>query len=336
MNVHPDNLDLKGETVLLRQLYGKAESDYAELINFCRTVISEIDRTYPVVYKKARRVIRTCLNSVQKNPFLLNMSLYGTYDSYLYSHSANVTILSLYLGKAYGMKEEELIQLGIAAIMHDTGMTRYLYLANQERELKDYEMEKIKNHVILSCENLDRIADFDYNFREEVAKTILHSHERHSGIGYPFGLKGSEINLMAQIISLADAYEAMTHFRPWRRALDHHAAIRQLIEVESSLFNPVALKKLTALLTVYPPGTLVKLTNGAVAEVFKTNPESFLKPIVKIVMDENFRKVRPYLVDLASNKLLGIDRVLDYREIEAKAPRFKGVLELSRIWVNWD
>jgi HD-GYP domain-containing protein (c-di-GMP phosphodiesterase class II) len=73
---------------------------------------------------------------------------------------------------------------------------------------------------------------------KDAVPIILHHHERFSGHGYPFGLRGSEIPLGARIVAIADAYDAMTHDRPYKRAMDHDSAIRELRRHAGTQFDP--------------------------------------------------------------------------------------------------
>src|SRR4029079_19006533 len=73
---------------------------------------------------------------------------------------------------------------------------------------------------------------------KDAVPIILHHHERYSGHGYPFGLRGPEIPLGARIVAIADAYDAMTHDRPYKRAMDHDSAIRELRRHAGTQFDP--------------------------------------------------------------------------------------------------
>ena len=73
---------------------------------------------------------------------------------------------------------------------------------------------------------------------KDAVPIILHHHERFSGHGYPFGLRGSDIPLGARIVAIADAYDAMTHDRPYKRAMDHESAVRELRRHAGTQFDP--------------------------------------------------------------------------------------------------
>lgn len=324
-----------GEKVSSGALFRNARRQYSDLISLSRTAVDETNKTYPVIYKRIRRVAADCVKTVQSNPFLLNMFLFNTLDDYLYAHGANVAILSAYLADECGFGESEKTRLFAACVLHDTGMFRYLPLAKKEKKFTDCEAEIIREHVGLSRENMDKIADFDYSTKEEVAETVLSSHEKYDGSGYPDGLRGEEMSAPAKIISLADAYEAMTHSRPWRPAMDPHRALRILIEEENHLFDPALVGKCADVLSLYPPGSFVRLSDGRFGEVFRANRESFSRPAVKILKDEKFADVRPYIVDLADNKLVSIDRAVTCGELEKTDPKCKGRTEIERVWVNW-
>ena len=170
-------------------------------------------------------------------------------DHYTHGHTERVTNLSLAIAKKMSLKnkksfdEKFLEHLHIAGLLHDIGKIGVPEaILNKEGTLTDEERKKIQEHSILGTTILQPI--------KELGESILgvkHHHERYDGQGYPAGLKGDEIPLIASIISVADAFDAMTTDRPYRRALSDKEAIEEIMRVSGKQLDPEVTKVLIEL-----------------------------------------------------------------------------------------
>jgi putative nucleotidyltransferase with HDIG domain len=170
-------------------------------------------------------------------------------DPYTIGHSARVAQLSCALGKRLGMGDAELGHLERAALFHDVGkigMPDDVLL--KEEQLTGRELEVMRRHPLEGAEIL-RMAPFLDRY---VAIVAAH-HERYDGTGYPAGRKDSEIPVHAQIIALADAYDAMTTTRPYRQALTNEEAVDGLLEFRGTQFSPVLTDAFVKMLREEPP-----------------------------------------------------------------------------------
>ncbi|MBU2530448.1 MAG: HD domain-containing protein, partial [Elusimicrobia bacterium] len=232
----------------------QAKAMYSDIVCISRKILSGIDSSYIDIYEEAYSQISKCIALLKKNSFLLQYIKYYSADNYLCAHTANTCILSLSIGIAMNLKEEELSVLGISALLHDIGMTNFISLARKERRLNAAEINLIQKHSLWGVKKLNKIIDFNYSTKERIGKIISPVHERYDGTGYPEGLKSNEIDLLPSIISIADFYEAMTHRRPWRKQTCCHSIIKNFIENNPPDFNPLVIKKLIEVLSVFPPG----------------------------------------------------------------------------------
>jgi len=155
-------------------------------------------------------------------------------DPYTMGHSARVARMSCELGRRLGMDEEELSHLERAAIFHDLGkiQTPDDVLLKGER-LSNAEEEQMKHHPVDGTEIL-RMAPFLHRY----IPVVRAHHEWYNGAGYPDGTKGGEIPLHAQLIALADAFDAMTTDRPYRQALTTEEAIEEILRYRGTQFSP--------------------------------------------------------------------------------------------------
>ncbi len=160
-------------------------------------------------------------------------------DKYTESHSSNVTKYSDLLARAVGIHGIELEKLKLAANLHDIGKINIGNdILNKPGKLNAHEFEQIKHHTIYSGKILDPFKKLG-----NIDEAGLHHHERFDGAGYPFGLSGRNIPLNARIISIADAFDAMTTDRYYREAMPLEYAINELKVNKGGQFDPFLVDK---------------------------------------------------------------------------------------------
>lgn len=140
-----------------------------------------------------------------------------------------------------GVPKQEITLIAEAAVMHDIGKIAIPdNVLNKPGRLTQDEFEIMKTHSVKGCELLDSIPKLKENPIYEYAYDICrHHHERWDGRGYPDGLKGNDISLWAQIVSVADVYDALVNERVYKRAYPHDVAVQMIINGECGQFNPV-------------------------------------------------------------------------------------------------
>lgn len=150
--------------------------------------------------------------------------------------------------------------LKIAALLHDIGKIGISEnLLNKSDALSPKEIKAINEHPLMGVEILNPISEF-----KDVLLGVKYHHERYDGKGYPFGLKGDQIPLAAAIIAVADAYDAMTSDRPYRKALSDAEACNQILLNREKQFNPVVVD---AFLKVYKNKDVIEDSIGSAETV---------------------------------------------------------------------
>lgn len=150
-------------------------------------------------------------------------------------HSRRVATLVRKVAKAMNFEPRQISLLGIAGVLHDIGMLSIEEaILMKPGKLSDEEYEQIKSHTVVSSDILEPIEDLS-----AVITTIRHHHEYFDGSGYPDGLKGEDIPVGARILGIADAYDAMTGIRPYRKTpLPHEEALKRIAEGSGTQFDP--------------------------------------------------------------------------------------------------
>lgn len=161
-------------------------------------------------------------------------------DNYTHGHTTRVTNLSLEIAGKIGQTDKKIFGKGffenlhIASLLHDIGKIGIPeHILNKRGDLTIGERNKIKKHPLIGAAILKPIKDL-----EEPLLGVKYHHERYDGQGYPEGLKGDQIPLIASIISVADSFDAMITDRPYRAALEKQQAIAEIRRLGSRQFNP--------------------------------------------------------------------------------------------------
>jgi HD-GYP domain-containing protein (c-di-GMP phosphodiesterase class II) len=154
-------------------------------------------------------------------------------DKYTAGHSDRVTVYARITAEAMGESIERVEMITQAGMLHDIGKLGCHANLNKPGKLTEEEYEIFKLHPTFGKEILEPIA-----FLQPLIPGIHSHHERWDGKGYPLGLQGEEIPIMARILSVADAYDAMTSSRAYRRALEHSVAVAELKRCSGTQFDP--------------------------------------------------------------------------------------------------
>ena len=153
-------------------------------------------------------------------------------------HSEQVSRLVVQIGRMLNLTDQEIKELETAALMHDIGKIAISdIILNKEGSLTNTEFDKIKKHPETGYHILKSVDAYS-----ELAEYVLSHHERWDGKGYPRGLKGDEIPLFSRIISVADAFEAMTANRTYRNAISKEEAVKELVRCSGTQFDPDIVK----------------------------------------------------------------------------------------------
>lgn len=154
-------------------------------------------------------------------------------DPFLSGHSARVAVIALLLSKELDLNEKDSKTLEYAAIVHDIGMLSVPdNILEKSSKLTEDEYKVIKRHPDTGVRILKNI-----DFLSEALPIIRHHHEKFDGTGYPLGLEKKDIPLGARILALADAYDSMKTERPFRKGLDHDAAVQEIARCKGTQFD---------------------------------------------------------------------------------------------------
>ncbi|WP_434751999.1 HD-GYP domain-containing protein [Paenibacillus amylolyticus] len=233
----------------------------------------------------------------QKEAMIMLMDMNSS-DFDLYNHSLNVCVYTLVLGVASGYTRQQLMEIGLGALLHDIGKTQISSdILHKPSRLSDEEYKIIQQHTTYG----HRILKDEPGIPLLAAHCALQHHERIDGSGYPFGLKGNEIHEYAKWIALADSYDAMTTNRVYRQALLPHQAVEVLYTGSGILYEQRMLEKFRDCVAIYPVGISVTLSTGEVGVVAAIQPRVPQRPLIRVLKDAEGQVLSaPYEINLAT------------------------------------
>ncbi len=235
-------------------------------------------------------------------------------------NAINCTVLATLVGRNMSMVKHKLLHLATAALLHDVGMLRLPpEIIGKKGKLAPEEQKKIRTHPIHSYKIITR----EFKYAEEIGLAALQHQERWDGAGYPRGIAGRNIILPARIISVVDSFEAMVSSRPYRGSMIGYAAMRAILSDNSRRFDPEVLKVFIRTMGIYPIGSIVLLSNGAIGRVIENNVDAPLKPMVKVMINERGREYpddNGEVIDLYNEKGVFIAKAIDPKEIRSEPP----------------
>ena len=203
---------------------------------------------------------------------------------YLYDHSLKQCLLSLSLASAAGYSRSQSIEIAQGALLADVGMMLVPERVRLKRgKLTEGEIQEVRRHPMLAMGLLERI----HGLSEAVLIIPYQHHERLGGSGYPDKRAGAAVSRFSRIVSVADVFTALINRRTYRESMMPYQAMVSLLSMGGSgQLDSDHIKHLLKTLSIFPLGSLVRLSSGRIAKVVTPNPAEFTKPVVSLMTDE--------------------------------------------------
>jgi len=260
----------------------KIKTYYINLLLFIENLFIRATISDELDYKGVTEKIRELVEYIKEDRRYL-MRVIKDYEpppekNYLIAHSVRSSIISVIIGTCLKLPNHKLIELGIAALLHEIGMLKLpsqIYM--NDRPLTATEQKAILSHPILG---FTLLKSFDIPI--PICLAALEHHERENATGYPRRITGDKIGLYSKIISVACSYDALSSKRPHKEAKDGYTGMLELLKNEGKMYDDTVVKALVLSLSIYPIGLHVLLSNGKKAQVVDINPSNPRLPIVQI------------------------------------------------------
>ena len=231
----------------------------------------------------------------------------------LHTHAINVMLLSMMIGRSQRWGVGPLGELGLGGLFHDAGLLRIpdTLRMRPESEWTLTERTHIQEHTTLGATMMQGIPEFPPGAQAVVA---MH-HEHWDGSGYPVKLAGEKIPLPARYAAVANRYDELCHPISLIGACSPAEALARMFKLENAHFDPELLTRFIKLMGIYPPGSLVELSNGAIGLVTGINRDQTLRPLV-MLWQEGIRSDDAPVIDLTNEPELSISRGLRESDLE--------------------
>lgn len=286
----------------------KAREAHSEAIERTTSIFAGLKSTDKVDVEELKSTAGDLVVEVLNNPqAFAYLNIMKTKDSYLYVHSVDVGILSIIFGKALELSYDELKELTMAALLHDTGK---LFLSPtllyKEAAYTDEEIEQIKQHTQKGYDTLIK-----QGIGKKMARPALEHHEWIDGSGYPSAMTGAQISRFSRIISICNVYNNLTMPGGRQGSIAPYKAVHIITSEVGRHFDSELTKIFLRVVGVYPNGTMSLLSNNSICRVVDQNVDSPLRPVLQLVSDADGKRIDEIeLIDLAVEKDYYIKEVI--------------------------
>lgn len=265
-----------------------AKQTYERSVAVTKEVVSSVRMGRSASVKKVKRAVQAIVDQVLANEAsLVGLTTIRDYDEYTFTHSVNVCIFSVAIGKRLGLSKLQLYDLGLAALFHDVGKSRVpLDVLNKQGPLDETEWRVMQAHPWLGVLTLLGLRGYG----EIPYRGLIVAYEHHMKTdltGYPKSLRPRSLSVFSKIVAVADSYDAATTRRAYQSVPIHpDQVLKEMWTNPRRGLDPVLVKAMINLLGIYPVGTCVVLDTYEVGIVHAANPDlaQLHRPLVRIVL----------------------------------------------------
>lgn len=293
-----NTMDIIPEDVIEEDTRKEAVSEVhktmTQLIDITVTKGRSVNRNLGSTFRNVFSAILSDLT--RKKNIMINLTNLHTTEGYLFHHSVNVAILAGILGLSKGYNRQQMEELGVGALLFDIGMTQVpSEVWNKKGALSEAERAIMHTHTEKGFELLRN--RFDISLLS--AHCAYQHHERYDGQGYPRQLRASEIHEYAQIVAIADVFDALTSTRPYRNRYKPNDAIELLFASGNAMFDLDIVLLFCKHICIYPVSTTVMLSSRQIGVISANHPGMIQRPTVRVLRESDGREVNsPYELDM--------------------------------------
>lgn len=282
-----------------------AKRTYSQGVAVTKEVLNSIRLGRTANIRKVKRAVQMIVDQVLTNETsIIGLTTLRDYDEYTFTHSVNVCIFSVALGRKIGFTKLQLYDLGMAALLHDVGKARVpVEILNKTANLTEADWRAIQTHPWRGAVTLFAMRGYE----GVPYRSILVAHEHHMKTdltGYPRHVRPRNLGVYSRLVAVADGFDAATTRRAYQATpLEPDQVLREMWENPKRGYDPIMVKALINLIGIYPVGTCVILDTFEVAVVASLNPDrqQLNRPSVRVILTPDGGMVPPpgTLIDLS-------------------------------------
>jgi len=249
---------------------------------------------------------------------LINLSS-GGYS--FHNHSLNVTVLAVIAGHALGLNTEELRVLGIGGVLHDIGKINLpASTVNKTEKLTASEEKLIQGHIAAGVRMITKVEGIP----EQVVEVIANHHEFLDGSGYPRGVSEDSISTICRLITIADIYDNLCNPGDPSKSVPPKTAMAILFAKYKGKLDLKLVQHFIQTFGIYPPGTIVELSDQSIGLVVTVNSGSALKPVV-LLYNPDIPVHQAILLDLSKQEDVDISKVIKSSDCPERVIEYLGI-----------
>lgn len=294
----PENKVVYINKISVEKEIDNAKVCYSAAKNIVKNIMEGIRLGRMLDMNQARKTVDEVVDSILSNSDALAwLTKIKNKDDYTAEHSLNVCVLSATFARHLGHDEREIRQVALGGLLHDVGKAKIpLEILNKPGRFTNEEFDIMKQHPTFGRSMLMSLPQSDLS---AVDIAFCH-HERMDEQGYPRGLKAHQIPYFAKLVSLTDAYDAITSSRCYDQGRASMDALDIIYQHKGKQFDEELAVEFIKCVGVYPAGSIVEMTNKEVGIVIAANEKKKLKPRIILVMDTEQNWIKQSIIDLYS------------------------------------
>jgi HD-GYP domain-containing protein (c-di-GMP phosphodiesterase class II) len=292
---------------------------YALGLEILRHTAASVVAGQPIDLAGPTRLVTDLSEQVMQDPTqALMLATIRSHDEYTYYHMLNVCLVSIAMGYAVGLRTDQIVSLGLGALLHDIGKVNVpVEVLQHVGALTPDQWRLIQRHPV---EGAAIIFSTGETLTHLTAAIVLEHHAAYDLSGYPSLSRRSHPSLPARMVAVADCFDAVTTTRPYRRAEERRQALNILLSGAGRGYDPRVVRTFVRLQGLFPIGSLVRMTNGAAGVVIRNHDTLLARPRVRIVLDPQGDPCDPFELDLSETRADGsfrwhIERSMDPEEV---------------------
>ena len=293
------------------------ERQYAEAAQAWRGASQSLTRHPEDCRRSTEALAGALLNKMLATDEVAVRLINGSGTDRAAAHALNVSVISMLMGRALGLADDDMLDMGVGALLHDIGKQDMPErLRHAEEGFGSTELNAYRDHVAKGVAQGQRMA------LSAGALAVLAQHHEHAdGSGFPAGLSSERLSTAARIVAIVNRYDNLCNPSARMPALTPHEAVSTLFAQSRSRFDAAVLGAFIRMMGVYPAGSLVQLTDDRYAQVVGVNSSRPLKPRV-LVHDPRTPRSEALLLNLDQVPDLGIRRSLAAAKLPAAALQY--------------
>jgi len=275
-------------------------------------------------FKELGGLVTSLLDEIFETEMLTSISQIRSYDDVIFSHSINVAVTALMIGKRLSINHQDLKRLGVGAMLHDIGkiFTSSATTGDQQTTSRStIDQNRLREHPRLGYELL-RARNPDAVMTNHVA---LQHHERQDGLGFPRGLRGTNtikrpsyghenILLISEIAAVADMYDILSVDRPGHTALTPKQVANTMRRLAGCFLNREIVEHFLSILPILPAGINIIVQTGRYEGyqgiVVQANNDQPEQPLIRLLYDRHDERITPIDLDLARDQSIKVEAIL--------------------------